>query len=82
MLKICLRLREEKLPPIEAFYDSLYDFQCTNANNENAKRVWAKGIGKNEKDYCKKYLSSDFLTLLDIVCDNAPMKSRTKLSLI
>jgi hypothetical protein len=36
----------------------------------NAKRVWAKGGYKNGLDYCKMYLASNVLTLLDIVCKN------------
>ena len=43
-------LIEEKLMPIEAFYDSLHDRQCITANDEFAKKVWAKGGCKNEED--------------------------------
>ena len=67
------KLSEEKLPPIAEFYDSLRDRQCTTADYEFAKRVWAKGGCKNGWDYCKMYLASDVLTLCDIVC-----KARTK----
>ena len=64
------RLSEEKLPPIEAFYNSLTDSECTVEDYEFAKRVWSKGGCKNGWDYCRMYLASDVLTLLDIVCKN------------
>ena len=35
-----------------------------------AKRAWKKGRCKNGWDYCKIYLASDLLTLLDILCKN------------
>jgi hypothetical protein len=41
------RLREVKLLPIEAFYDSLHDRQCTTADYEFSKRVWEKRGCKN-----------------------------------
>ena len=53
------RLDKEKLPPIEAFYNSLTDSQCTNVNFEFAKRVWAKGGCKNGWNYFEMYLASD-----------------------
>ena len=40
------RLREEKLPPIEAFHDLLHDHQCTTADYNFATKVWAKGVVK------------------------------------
>jgi hypothetical protein len=64
------RLSEEQLPSITSFYDSLYERQCTTVDYEFAKRVWAKGGCKNGWDYCRLYLASDVLTLLDIVCKN------------
>jgi hypothetical protein len=62
------KLSDEKLPPIAESYDSLRDRQCTTANYEFAKRVRAKIRCKNGWGYCKIYLASDVLTLLDIVC--------------
>jgi len=34
------------------------------------KKFWALQGRKNEEDYCKMYLASEILTLLDIVCKN------------
>ena len=45
-----LKLSEEKLPPITEFYDSLRDRQCTTADYEFTKMVWAKGGCKNDWD--------------------------------
>jgi len=64
------RPRKEKLPPIEVFYDSLHDRQCTTANYRFTIKVWVKGGSKNEVDYCKIYQASDVLMFLDIVCNN------------
>ena len=64
------RLSEVKLPPIEAFYNSLTNSECTAEEYEFAKKVWSKGNCKNGWDYCRLYLASDVLTLLDIVCKN------------
>ena len=64
------RLSEVKLPPIEAFYNSLTNSECTAEEYEFAKKVWAKGNCKNGWDYCRLYLASDVLTLLDIVSKN------------
>ena len=70
MYRSTSRLRKEKLPPIEAFYDSLHDRQCTTANHGFTIKVWVKGGCENEKDYCKTYQASDVLMFLDIVCKN------------
>ena len=64
------RFAEEAIPPIESFYDSLHDRSCTPEEYSFAKKVWAAGGCKNGFDYCKLYLSSDVLTLLDIMCKN------------
>jgi hypothetical protein len=58
------------LQPITEFYDSFRDHQCTTADYEFAKRVWTKGGRKNGWDYCKMYLASDVVALLDIICKN------------
>jgi hypothetical protein len=64
------RLDEVSLPPIEAFYNSLTNSQCTTGDYKFAKRVWAKGGCKNGSDYCKLSLAIDVMTLLDIVRKN------------
>jgi len=54
-----------------SLYDSLHDRQCTTAVSELVKKVWVKGGCKKGKDYCKIYLASDALTLLDFLYRNA-----------
>ena len=63
-----------KIAPIEAFYDSLHDRQCTAANYGFKKKVSATRGCTNGEDYCKMYLASDMLTLLYIVSKNMDKK--------
>jgi hypothetical protein len=41
------RLSEENIPPIEAFYNSLTNSECTAEEYEFAKGFWDKGNCKN-----------------------------------
>jgi len=68
LLQLHLKDTWEKILHIEAFYYSLHDPYYTTANFEFAKTDRTKEGCKNGADYCKKYLVSDVLTLLDIVC--------------
>ena len=58
-------LNEIKLPPIEAFYSTLYNENISEEEYEHAQNVWTTFNCKTLLDYHKLYLKADVLILAD-----------------
>ena len=63
----CLeRLKETKLPPIEAFYSKLNKEGVSEEDYEHAKKVWKTFRMKSMRRYHNLYLKTDVLLLADV----------------
>ena len=60
------RLKENKLPPQEAFYSNLSGEGITDEDYEHAKRVWKVFECETLKDYLELYNEVDVLLLTDV----------------
>ena len=68
-IKTHKRLNEDKLPPIEEFYDTLKLSKCTDEEYQRAQQIWKLMNCKTIKDYLAIYLKTDVLILADIIED-------------
>ncbi|XP_064637883.1 uncharacterized protein LOC135497181 [Lineus longissimus] len=59
------KLKLDKLPSKEVFYDSLREVSVTEAEYKHAERVWRAAACQNLKDYLLVYLITDVLLLAD-----------------
>ncbi|XP_075162781.1 uncharacterized protein LOC142235412 [Haematobia irritans] len=60
------KLSDDKLPPIEEFYNTLNDTPCTVEDYTHAQNVWRTMGCQTLKDYMELYLITDVLLLADI----------------
>ncbi len=60
------RFNETELPPRAAFFNKLRNAECSAADYEHAKEVWARFGCETFRDYHELYLKADVMQLTDV----------------